>query len=82
MATVSKLMVPFVETVEDTVCRHETHIVGTRNSSQLLNQLMNCVYEGKEGGTYSLVHTDVDEPNQEAPGELVRNPHSLPSLFK
>lgn len=30
MATVSKLMVPFVETMEDTVCRHETHIVGTR----------------------------------------------------
>lgn len=24
----------------------------------------------------------MDGPNQEAPGELVRNPHSLPSLFQ
>lgn len=59
-----------------------THLVGIHNSSQFLNQLMNCVYERKEEGTYSLGHTDVFGPNQEAPGELIRKPHSLPSLFQ
>ena len=30
------------------------YLVGTHNASQLLSQPMNCVYEGKEGGTYTL----------------------------
>lgn len=58
------------------------HIVGTHNSSQLLDQLMNCVYERKEGGTYNPGHTDMDGPNQEGPRGLVRYPHLLPSLVQ
>lgn len=54
MASVSQLMVRFSRMETDMVYKIRLYLVGTHNASQLLSKPMNCVYEGKEGGTYTL----------------------------
>ena len=82
MATVSKLMVQFVKSVKGWCVNMRLHIEDTNNSSQLLDQLMNCVYEGRKEAHTTQARANLDGPNQEGPAGLVRNPQSLPSLFR